>query len=214
MPEISTSERTVNTYETPRIPSRARATAVLALATAVLGACTPKAPDSDIQAELTKLRQEHRALMAEIVALRGEMRQLAAGEAAPPSETPSFIPPTPTLRQPERVAGAAIAAILDAYRQAFEAEDLEGVEQVYGGVIPAEDLRYLEIWFDRTDGLQVSMEPQSIEVHNGSADAQISQTVEYRLSRTAQRRTLRLDVRMTFERRGDDWQLIRVQARR
>jgi hypothetical protein len=152
--------------------------------------------------------------MAEIVALRGEMRRLAGDEAAPPSEAPGAIPPAPVLRQPARVAGAAIAAVLDAYRQAFEAEDLERVEQVYGGVIPAEDLRYLEIWFDRTDGLQVSMEPRSIEVHNGSADAQIRQTMEYRLSRTAQRRTLRLDVRMTFERRGDEWQLIRVQARR
>jgi hypothetical protein len=204
----------VKAYETPRTSRRARATAVLAFATAVLGACTPKAPESDIQAELAKLRQEHRALMAEIVALRGEMRQLAAGEAAPPGETPAVIPPAPVIRPPARVAGAAIAAVLDAYRQAFEAEDLEGVEQVYGGVIPAEDLRYLEIWFDRTDGLQVSMEPRSIEVHNGSADAQISQTVEYRLSRTAQRRTLRLDVRMTFERHGDEWRLIRVQARR
>jgi hypothetical protein len=38
--------------------------------------------------------------------------------------------------------------------------------------------------------------------------------MDYRLSRTAQRRRLRLDVRMTFERRGDEWQLIRVEARR
>ncbi|NIN73408.1 MAG: hypothetical protein GTO46_16085 [Gemmatimonadetes bacterium] len=204
----------MNACKTPRTSRRARATAVLAFATAVLGACTPKAPEADIQAELARLRQEHQALMAEIVALRGEMRQLATGEAAPPSEMPAVIPPAPTLRQPARVASAAIAAVLDAYRQALEAEDLERVQQVYGGVIPAEDIRYLEIWFDRTDGLQVSMEPQSIEVHNGQADAHISQTMEYRLSRTAQRRRLRLDVRMTFERRGDEWQLIRVQARR
>lgn len=203
----------MNTSQYPRI-SRYRKAAGLGLAVALLGACAPRAPESNIEEELAKLRREHQVLMAEIVSLRGEMRRLAGDEAAPPSEAPGAIPPAPTLREPARIASAAIAAVLDAYRQAFEAEDLAGVQQVYGGMIPAEDLRYLEIWFDRTDGLRVSMEPRSIEVHNGSADAQISQTLEYRLSRTAQRRRLRLDVRMTFERRGEEWQLIRVQARR
>ncbi|MGD2217848.1 MAG: hypothetical protein PVJ64_13915 [Gemmatimonadales bacterium] len=200
--------------KTPRTSRGVRGTAVLAVATAILGACSPKASESDIQAELAQLRREHRALMAEIAALRGEMRQLTGAEVGPPAEAPGVIPPAPALRQPARVASAAITAVLDAYRQALEAEDLERVQQVYGGVIPAEDIRYLEIWFERTDGLQVSMEPQSIEVHNGLADAHISQTMDYRLSRTAQRRRLRLDVRMTFERRGDEWQLIRVEARR
>jgi hypothetical protein len=167
-----------------------------------------------MQAELAKLRQEHRVLMAEIIALRGALRQLAGDEAVPSAEAPGVIPPAPALRQPARVASAAIASVLDAYRQALEAEDLERVEEFYGGAMPAADIRYLEIWFDRTDELQVSMDPRSIEVHNGQADAQISQTMDYKLSRTAEHRTLRLDVRMTFERRGDEWQLIRVQARR
>lgn len=214
VPETSTSEHTVKAYKTPRIPRGAHVAAVLAVATAVLGACAPKAPESDMQAELAKLREEHRVLMAEIIALRGEMRQLAGDEAVPPTDAPGAVPPAPVLRQPVRVASTAIATVLDAYRQALEAEDLELVEEVYGGAMPAEDIRYLEIWFDRTDELQVSMDPQSIEVHNGLADARISQTMDYKLSRTSEHRTLRLDVRMTFERRGDEWQLIRVQARR
>lgn len=213
VPEISASERTVNVNKTPRTLRSAR-TAVLGLVVALLGACAPRAPESDVQAELAKLRREHRALMAEIRALKSEMRRLAGDEVGPPAETPGAIPPAPVLRQPERVASAAIAAVLDAYRQALEAEDLQLVEEVYGGAMPAEDIRYLEIWFDRTDELQVSMDPRSIEVHNGLADARISQTMDYRLSRTSERRTVSLDVRMTFERLGDEWQLIRVEARR
>ena len=75
MAETSVSERTVKAYTTPRTPRYAR-TAVLALAVALLGACAPRAPESDVQAELAKLRQEHRALMAEIRALKSEMRNV------------------------------------------------------------------------------------------------------------------------------------------
>jgi hypothetical protein len=167
-----------------------------------------------MHAELAELREEQRVLLAEVRALRREVRLLAGDQPVTPSEAPGAIPPAPTLRQPARVAGAAIAALLDAYRQALEAEDLALVEDVYGGAMPAEDLKFLEIWFDRTDELRVSIDPRSIEVHDGLADARVSQTMDYRLSRTAERRSVRLDVRMTFEKRGDEWQLIRVQARR
>ncbi|UCC74863.1 MAG: hypothetical protein JSV86_10040 [Gemmatimonadota bacterium] len=186
---------------------------------AFLGACAPMTPEENVREELANLREEHRALMAEIQALRGEMRRLAAGEAGPPAtltpdEAPGAIPPAPALESPVRVAGAAIATVLDAYRQALEAEDLRRVEEVYGGAMPAEDLRYLEIWFDRTDQLRVTMDPRAIDVHDGTADALISQTMDYRLRRTSEQRSVRLNVRMTFERRGDEWQLISVQARR
>jgi len=192
----------------------ARAAGLLGLAVALLGGCATRAPGPDVQAELAKLREEQQALIAEVRALRSEVRQLAGEQQVTPSEAPGVIPPAPVLRQPARVAGAAIAALLDTYRQALEAEDLALVEDVYGGTMPAEDIRYLEIWFDRTDELRVSMDPRSIEVHDGLADARVSQTMDYRLSRTAERRSVRLDVRMAFEKRGDRWQLIRVQARR
>ncbi len=192
--------------------------AALVTAGVTLNACGAKAPADDVRAELAKLREEHRALLAEIVALKGEVRRLASGAPEAPQlteETPGAIPPAPPRPKPARVASAAIAAMLDAYRQAMEAEDLQRMEhEIYGGALPAEDLRYLEIWFDRTDDMQVSMDPRSIDVHDGRADAFIHQTLTYRLRPTAEQRTIGLDVRMTFERRGDVWHLIRVQARR
>jgi hypothetical protein len=194
--------------------SHAARTAILGLALASLAACAPRAPESELREELARLREEHRVIMAEISALKGELRRLAGDEVVIPGKPQDAVPPAPVLEQPVRVASTAIADVLDAYRQALEAEDLRRVEEVYGGAMPPEDVEYLEIWFARTDELQVSMDPRSIEVHDGQADAHVSQTMDYTLRRTAERRTVRLDVRMTFERRGDRWQLIRVQARR
>ncbi len=180
--------------------------AVLALWTS--GCATRAAPepiDGDLQAELARLHEEHRALQAEIAALRGELGlSEATVQVAPPTEA---LAPTPsTATAPLSVA--EIDAVLDLYRQAFEAEDLGRIRsEVYGSDLPADDLRYLEVWFERTDGLQIEMDPRNILVHNGTADAVIEQTMTYRLTRTSEQRTIRLTIRMVFERRGSEWRV-------
>ncbi len=87
-------------------------------------------------------------------------------------------------------------------------------EEVYGGQLPVEDLRYHRIWFDRTDQLKVEMNPRSIDVRDGTADALIRQTMSFRLSRTNEKRRVRLDLRMALERHGDSWRVSHVQPRR
>ncbi len=199
--------------------------AAAALATAALGGglsgCATRAAPNELPAEIPELREEERALREEIAALRSELGRLTAAlEAAVAAdaipmphavpEAPADLPSAATAPSP----AAAIAALLDEYRQALQTEDLQLVRAVYGGNPPAEDLRYLEIWFSRTDELQVDIDPRAIDVLDGNARAVVRQTMTYTLSRTQERRTAELTVRMQFERRGDEWLLTRADARR
>ncbi len=191
---------------------RSGAAILLCATVAAASACGARARGNDIEAELAALRAEQRALAAEVAALRDEMQSLAQADVETP-ETPRPTSSAPAAEQATQDLGAAIAAVLDAYRQALEAEDLQLMARVYGGTLPAEDLRYVEIWFERTDGMRVQLDPRSIEVRNGTADAILEQTVIYRLNRTREQRTVRLEVRISMQRRGDDWHVSRVTAK-
>jgi hypothetical protein len=192
---------------------------VIAALSAGLGGCASRAAPRDLQEELADLRREERALREEIAALRTDIsrltEQLAAkrtAETAPRRSRPNA-PPAPAAASP----GPAIVTVLEAYRQALEDEDLQRLRQeIYRGALPADDLRYLELWFDRTDELQVELEPRVIDVEDGRARAIVRQTVTYRLSRTRELRRTRLDMRMLFEREGGGggWRLVRVDALR
>jgi len=195
----------------------------LALALAALscglGGCAARAMPNDIKAEIAELREVERDLREEIAALRSDLARLtAAFEAAaaadalpkpqPPTEAPTRLPvavPAPS---------AAIAAVLDDYRLALEREDLQSLRQIYGGELPSDDLDYLKLWFDRTDGLDVSIETPDIDIQNGNALAVVQQTMTYTLAPTQQRRTVSVTVRMEFVRRNGEWQLTSLDPRR
>ena len=108
---------------------------------------------------------------------------------------------------------AAIALLLDDYRLALEREDLQSFREMYGGELPSKDLRYLKLWFDRTDELNVSIASPNIDVENGNALAVVQQMMTYTLAPTQQRRTVIVTVRMEFVRRDGDWKLANLDPR-
>ncbi|UCF19362.1 MAG: hypothetical protein JSU87_15765 [Gemmatimonadota bacterium] len=194
-------------------PGPPRTLAVL-LALALSG-CAGTRTAADIQAELAQLRAEQLRLIGEVAALRAAVGQLTGAPVVPDQAPAVGEQPAEALPAVGSGADAEIAAVLDAYRQALEAEDIQRVrDEVYGGILPADDLEYLKIWFDRVDQLQVSMAPRALNVHDGSADAVVRQTMNYRLSRTSERRRVELDLRMAFQRRGTSWHVTDVQPRR
>lgn len=192
--------------------------AAAALAIATLGGglsgCATRAAPNEFPAKIAELREEIAALRSELGRLTAALEAAVAADAIPMphavAEAPADLPSAVTASS----AAAAIAALLDEYRQALQTEDLQLVRAVYGGDPPAEDLRYLKIWFSRTDELQVDIDPRAIDVLDGNARAVVRQTMTYTLSRTQERRTAELTVRMQFERRGDEWLLTRADARR
>lgn len=184
------------------------------------GGCAPRATSDTLDTELARLREEERALRAEMAALRDEISRLSeALEATSPplgGERPADLPVIPRAEEkplsPQATA-ESIAALLNAYRMALEAEDFQRLRELYGGELPAEDRRYVEVWFSRADDLQVDMAPQAIEVTDGTARAVVSQVITFRQARTRELRKARLEVRMQFEQRGHAWRLVRVEGR-
>jgi hypothetical protein len=202
--------------------SRCGAALLAAALVGGLGACSAKTAPTGTSEELAELRQEQQALRDEIAALRWEIVRLtevlaagqpadAAAVAPPPAEHAAYPPYMPASTTPVTV----ITAVIDDYRAALEAEDLGRMQtQVYQGTIPTSDVEYLQLWFDRTEGLRVEMDPLTIDFENGTATAVIRQTMNYTLIRTAERRRVHLDLRMEFERRGDGWRLASARLRR
>jgi hypothetical protein len=194
-----------------------RITAALAIATlgVGLGGCAPRAAPCDVDHELAELRRHDRALRDEIAALRQELDRLT--DALAPETDRNAGPAGPERPAPLRKPGEepALAALLETYRTAVEAEDWTRLRyDVYGGRLPAEDRRYLELWFERTDDLQVELEPRAIETEDGRARAIVRQTMIYRLSRTGERRWVVIDLRMVFQRRDGRWKLVHADPRR
>ena len=183
--------------------------ALAATAAAVFAAgCGSHSESDEVRDELARLRREQQVIKRELASIRAQMRRRPGERAAEPPPPRAVAPPTPS-------PSLAIADLLDAYRTALEAEDLEFLrDQVYGGALPTEDSRYLTIWFDRTEDLDVELEPQDLAYTDGRARAVVLQTTNYRLSRTQERRSLRMELRMMFEFVDGEWVLRRVSARR
>jgi hypothetical protein len=184
------------------------------------GGCAPRASSDTLDAELARLREEERALRAEMAALRDEISRLSeALEAESPPLDGERTPNLPVRPRAEEIPSSpqttakSIAALLNAYRMALEAEDFHRLRELYGGELPAEDRRYMEVWFSRADDLQVDMAPQAIEIADGTARAVVNQMITFRQARTRELRKARLRVRMQFEQRGQTWRLVRVEGR-
>ncbi len=178
-----------------------RAPAALAIAASLLavGGCAPRAAPCGADAELAELRRHERALHAEIAALRKQIERL---ERLPPANAAPVPPPG---------GPAAIAALIEAYRAALEAEDWTRLRrEIYGGRVPARDRRYLELLFQRTQALRIELEPQALDTEGERARAIVRQKMSYTLARTGERRAAVIDVEMAFRRGEGGWRLAGV----
>lgn len=182
-----------------------------------LGGCANRAAPHDLQVELARLREEGRALSAEIAALRSDLASLSAAlESRQPDSSAVLAPPRAGAPTPANAtapvdwAGPApreLTALLDAYAHALEKEDLDALAELYGGCLPQEDRHYLDIWFERTVGLQVQARVENVRVDDGRVLVVVRQTMTYRLRPTNELRTAHLNVRMQIESDMDGWRL-------
>jgi hypothetical protein len=185
--------------------------------------CTSKSSPDPVEAELALLREEVRALHEEIEALRADLISVAPESEALDSVDITIEQPLaereaetePVARPVEHgpPAEAAIVAVLDAYARAIESEDLQLLRELYGGEVPQEDLRYVEIWLERTDNLQVAGDPTSIELQEDAARAEVSFTMTFRFKRTNELRVARLKVPMQLVYSGGAWHVTSAKLR-
>ncbi len=130
--------------------------------------------------------------------------ELGESEAAPPDQQ------DPEVESEALAPEAIIAALVEAYRQGIEVEDLNSLSaQVYRGEIPADNREFLEEVFRRADGLAVTIDVEKLELVGDSARARVKQSMQYRLTATRQRRDFDLSLELFFERAGEGWRLRR-----
>ncbi|MDP2576811.1 MAG: hypothetical protein Q8W48_03820 [Candidatus Palauibacterales bacterium] len=189
---------------------------VLALAwVGALSGCAAVASGNPTQAELAQLRKEHEELEHEVEMLRAEVRgRLAALEGRESTVVPA--PRLPQLPARPPLDRATLSALLDAYREALEAEDLSRLEsQVYGGDLPTEDARLFGVFFDNAYELEVILEHADIDLVGDGATARltVTQTMRYRLRRTAEPRNVKLGLLMVFQPKDGAWRLRNVSRR-
>ncbi|MEE9246168.1 MAG: hypothetical protein V3U63_08200, partial [Gemmatimonadota bacterium] len=167
------------------------------------------------QAELAQLRKEHEELEHEVEMLRAEVGgRLAALEGRESTVVPA--PRLPQLPARPPLDRATLSALLDAYREALEAEDLSRLEsQVYGGDLPTEDARLFGVFFDNAYELEVILEHADIDLVGDGATARlaVTQTMRYRLRRTAEPRNVKLGLLMVFQPKDGAWRLRNVSRR-
>ena len=157
---------------------------------------------------------------AAIAARRAEETDEAAPGGADPADTPitnadegeNDLPAggtEPAEIPPER----AIASLLEVYRQAFEAEDLDLMTQaVYGGSLPEKNAEFLNTWFRLADELRLTIDvADDLSLAGDEARLRVKQKISYRLTRTGERRDHTRNLRMYFERGADGWRLLRFE---
>ncbi len=222
IPAIEASTHAPKVVNSTRERSTLRSLAtrvVLALAwVGALSGCAAVAAGNPTQAELAQLRKEHEELEHEVEMLRAEVRgRLAALESRESTAVPAPQPPQPP-QLPARppLDRATLSALLDAYREALEAEDLSRLEsQVYGGDLPSEDARLFGVFFDNAYELEVILEHADIDLVGDGATARltVTQTMSYRLRRTAEPRNVKLGLLMVFQPKDGAWRLRNVSRR-
>ncbi len=106
----------------------------------------------------------------------------------------------------------AIRALLEIYREAWEAADANRLgQQVYRAPIPEKDGKLINTYFDRAEQFHVELDIQDLNISGDSARAQIKQTMSFRLIRTGDRRDSSENLLMYFQRSEDGWRLLRFE---
>lgn len=112
-------------------------------------------------------------------------------------------------------AEEAIAALLETYRRALEAEDRQLLgQEVYAGSVPDVDEKdFYGVWFDNAEDLSVDLDLEELRVEDQNAVAVVRQAMRFRLAGTGQRRSVNLGLRLHFHDDSAGWRLVRVERR-
>ncbi len=136
-----------------------------------------------------------------------------AAAAAVPVERP------PAEEEPTTVpADVAISSLIEAFRQAFEQEDLERMaREVYRAAeVPGRDAGFLrDAFFDRADDLRAQTEIRSLQVSDdgNTATADVEFKTTFRQARMGTRGSLDVTFRMRFLLDAGGWRLERAERR-
>ena len=107
----------------------------------------------------------------------------------------------------------AINALLEVYRQALEAEDLEALRRdVYRTEIPDDDAEIYNEVFKAAQDLKVDLEIESLTVSGERARALVAQRMEFRL-RNREARGTTFNLEMNFARTDTEWRLEGLKRR-
>jgi predicted Ser/Thr protein kinase len=125
----------------------------------------------------------------------------ATPEPEPPIE-PASLPPEATIR-----------SLIETYRTALEAEDLERLEvEVYRRPIPDEDADKINLWLGAAEELTIAIEfLQDLDVDGDRAEARLSQNMKFLLSSTHERRDVSVRLRLHFQQVDGLWRLERIE---
>ena len=118
--------------------------------------------------------------------------------------------------EPELTPEEAIAELIEAYRQAFEAEDLAAMgHDVYRGEIPKKNAQDLERIFKAADDIELTLQTKELKFNQGNTlvEGKIDQRMRYVLSSTREQRETTIKMDMTFQRAGDGWRLVNLRIR-
>jgi serine/threonine-protein kinase len=135
--------------------------------------------------------------------------QPAAVAAAP--ESVRLAPPTAEPVAPTPVAPAdphpQIRQVIDQYRQAIEAEDLERIRRLYPALTAQQEQAW-RTFFGNVSGLVARLEITALDVHGDSARASVVASYEFRTDR---RQTQNTTFTLRLRRVPAGWQIASVQ---
>ncbi|NIR45599.1 MAG: protein kinase [Gemmatimonadetes bacterium] len=144
----------------------------------------------------------------------------ASGETAPDSTAGTVSDDTASVDGPDREATtgpaeevAAPEAALELFRDALEGEDLEALQQIYGGQIPDSDRKMLRQIFDNAGALEVDMQTRELERQGDRALVEVDYPMSYVLERTGRGQKFTLKLRVELELGAAGWRIVALERR-
>ena len=131
---------------------------------------------------------------------------------APPSKMapPSPEPQAPPAAEPPADPGAEIRGVLTAYASAIESQSLDNIRRVYPGMTTAQQQRW-EQFFEMVRDVKAQLSIASLDVANGTAEAQMTGSYTYLNSSTRQTEQQATAFHVTLRREAAGWRISQVR---
>jgi hypothetical protein len=125
---------------------------------------------------------------------------------APPSPEPQ----APPAAEPPADPGAEIRGVLTAYASAIESQSLDNIRRVYPGMTTAQQQRW-EQFFEMVRDVKAQLSIASLDVANGTAEAQMTGSYTYLNSSTRQTEQQATAFHVTLRREAAGWRISQVR---